>query len=194
MGLPPGTPRLQRLALWGIVALAILAYDFFLKVSPTMGLVRAGNLLLGTAMGAGLSLSGSGIPLKEALPWALPSFVYVTALTHVSTLEDEPGKRARLFRGLLFMIVGAFLPLALFEGKHPEAALPALLLGAWLCRRAIGARDKKGVMLMVRDGVAGIILLDSTLVTAAGFPAFGVGLALLLIPAFVSLTVMRRLA
>lgn len=48
------------------------------------------------------------------------------------------------------------------------ALIPALLLSGWLIYRATRARNRKAVALFVRDGVAGIILLDATLVMSAG--------------------------
>src|SRR5438128_2093841 len=37
----------ERLLVWGSALFCIVAYDVFLKVPPVMGLVRAGNFLLG---------------------------------------------------------------------------------------------------------------------------------------------------
>jgi 4-hydroxybenzoate polyprenyltransferase len=201
---PDGGPRGARLLIWGALVLSILAYDFFLKSSATMGLVRALDLLLGMSLAG--ALTGEGFDaVREAdgawtFPWrsagllCLPAFVYVTALTDVSALEDAPVRRDRLYRGLLLMVAGSFLPLVVLRGRHPEAALYSLVLSAWLCRRAVGARDPKGVMLLVRDGVGGIILLNAALLAAAGAGALSLGVAALVLPAALSVKVFKRLA
>lgn len=187
-----GAPLAGRLLIWGAAVFCIFAYDCFLKIPPMMGLVRALNLLLGgvSAMSEGPKDFGG----RELLRLALPSFVYVTSLTVISTLEDKPQARPRLFTGLLGMILGAFLPLILQENADARGGLLALLLAAWLCRRAMSARDRKGVMLLVRDGIGGIIVLNATtLVCTVGWtPALGI--LLLLIPAALSVTVFKRLA
>ncbi len=183
----------QRFLVWGGAVACIFAYDCFLKLPPVMGLVRALNFELGLL--AGLEPGYGGLPPGICVMLALPSFLYVTSLTIVSTLEDRLSARSRLFTGLLGMIGAAFAPL-LFAGTRSgpgEAWLP-LMLGAWLCYRAIGARDRKGVMRLVRDGIGGIIALNAiTLVCAVGWiPALG--LLLLLIPALIAVEIFKRLA
>ena len=48
-------------------------------------------------------------------------------------------------------------------------------------------------MLLVRDGVAGFILLDSSIVLATGALVPGVAIAALLIPAILCLSIFKRL-
>jgi 4-hydroxybenzoate polyprenyltransferase len=207
----------QRLAIWGMAVVAILAYDLFLKLPPVMGLVRACNLLLGVS--AIVPMGGEFPPA----PWvfalvALPTFLYVSALTYVSTLEDVGGDRAKVFLGGALMALGALLaaialPLwSAVDGRSAATGAPdlhgivnhawrnwhgivfATLLAGWILRRARAATDRKGIMLMVRDGVGGIIFLDAALVgSLAGLiPALCV--AALLIPAVISVAIFKKLA
>lgn len=203
---------LQRIAFWLLTVLAICAYNLFLKFPPVMGLVRAFNLLLGAA--------SAGDTLGMFITWALcllalPMFVYVTSLTYASTLEDVGPDRTRLAFAVAGMALGALLAAGLapvfnaVDGwsaasgagrmvksamKHWQGFVFATPLVAWLLRRAWAARDKKGIMLLIRDGVGGIILLD------AAFLASGYGLtpavyvAALVIPAAVSVAIFKRLA
>ena len=48
-------------------------------------------------------------------------------------------------------------------------------------------------MLMVRDGVAGFILLDATLLASMGRTAEAAAVSLLLLPAFGLMAIFRRL-
>jgi 4-hydroxybenzoate polyprenyltransferase len=205
------SPLPLRLAAWGAVVLCICAYNVFLKHPPVMGLVRASNLLLGVSSALGLGA------LRPALPHVfgmlLPTFTYVTALTFVSTLEDGAVNRRVLGAGAAFMVLGAILaafvrPLAEHvrfynsedwaviygPGAPPWIAAPfSAALAAWVLYRARNARDKKGVMLLVRDGVGGIIVLDAALL-ASYQPLHACFVAALVIPAIASVAVFKKLA
>jgi 4-hydroxybenzoate polyprenyltransferase len=207
----------QRLVLWGMVVAAIHVYNLFLKLSPVMGLVRACNLLLGVSA-CTLMGSESVVPLWVVSLIAFPTFLYVSALTYVSTLEDIGPDRTKLSFGTAFMALGALLAAVAVPvwsavdgrsaatGAHDlhgvvqhawrnwHGMVFATLLTAWIIRRAWAARDKKGIMLMVRDGVGGIIFLDAALVgSLAGLiPALCV--AALVIPAVVSVAIFKKLA
>ena len=143
-------------------------------------------------------------------------FVYVTGLTYVSTLEDREGHRARLWTGVAAMILGALLAAsvgvwnaALFSGLAtsynsgeglrwgvPPAALAvSLALVAGLIYRARGAKDRRGIMLVVRDGIGGIILLESSVVVSkTGDLWLGLALVSLIVPAVISVAIFKKLA
>ncbi len=180
--LVPGGSLLPRLAVWGAMFALIVVYDWAVKLPPVMGLIRALNFLLG-------AVAVEGIPgLKGLATLALlggTSFVYVTALTFVSTLEEGEFRKPRLYAGAGAMAVAAVVPTlwgSLSEGfwaTGPSWVVALVLAGAVLWR-AYMALDRSGVMLLVRDGVAGIILLDATyLLSRRSWEGFGV-LALLL--------------
>src|SRR5579864_2145574 len=149
-----------------------------------MGLVRAGNLLMGIAMA--LNAEAAGRTWPNVVGVLFPTFIYVTALTYVSTLEDGAPPRRLVAAGAAFMALGAGLsvlvapmaehlrfynsedPSIIFGSGGPRwAPVPfAAALAAWIGYRAWKAVDKKGIMLLVRDGVGGIILLDAALLAS----------------------------
>jgi 4-hydroxybenzoate polyprenyltransferase len=195
---------LARIFIWAGVLLSILAYDFFLKIPPVMGLVRAGNFLLGAfcadpyrapPMTMVTFAPFNYSPLFET---ALAPLVYGTALTFISTLEETQVKRRVVVLGALFMAVGALVPMGVRSAWYFHRALwglvPAGLLIGWTFCRASRATDRKGVMLLVRDGVAGFILLDATQLAATGMLPAAAGIAALLVPAALSVAVFKKLA
>jgi hypothetical protein len=90
----------------------------------------------------------------------------------------------------------------LYVGKGQDGlgvnVLPALAVAwglvGWIVRRAWKARDRKLLMLLVRDGVAGYILVDAALVLPVTDWRRGAVIGLLLIPAAASLALFKRLA
>ena len=210
------TPILQRVLLWGLVVASIVAYDKFIKLPPVMGLVRSFNLLLGVSAAVPLGYYVATIPWVFGV-MALPAFVYVSALTYVSTLEDSEVDRVKVAMGAAFMILGVLLAAAgarviadltefgpsgkgvlhgiASEVKDNWFGIPfGAILAAWIIRRAVAARDKKGIMLMIRDGVAGIIFLDAALLGSECGLVPALCVSALLIPAAVSVAIFKRLA
>jgi hypothetical protein len=213
------TSLVQRLSVWGATVFFIVAYNVFLKIPPVMGLVRAGNLMIG--LGSALEFSHAYSDRWHILLCIiLPTFIYVTSLTYVSTLEDGELHRGRLWTGAAFMVVGAglasfILPLTYYmefvDLRQPvylvrqvpftwQATLFAGSLGIWTIRRALQAREKKGIMLLVRDGVGGIIFLDAALL-ASLYPTYiqvaqiaPFVVAALVVPAILSVAIFKRLA
>jgi hypothetical protein len=161
----------------------IMLYDFAIKVPPVMGAIRFFNLLIGVAAAAP-AWTGATFAL------GLPSLVYGTSLTFVSTLEDGEGRKGLRWLGVAGMSAAALAPAAL--GRWP-ALIPAGLLVAWLLRRAAAPPDKRNVMLLVRDGVAGFILLDAALLASFGRFAEAGAVAALLVPAFALVALFKRL-
>ncbi len=197
-----GSPA--RIVVWAGVLISILTYDFFLKVPPVMGLVRAGNFLLGAfcadpsrelPMATVMRASFDYVPLFET---ALAPLVYGSALTFISTLEESQVRRRVVVLGVLFMALGALVPMGVRSAWYFHRALwglvPAGLLIGWTLCRASRATDRKGVMLLVRDGVAGFILLDATQLAASGMFIPAAGIAALLIPAALSVAGFKKLA
>lgn len=169
-------------AMFAAAFVCVMLYDFLLKFPPVMGAIRFFNLMMGTAAAG---LSGA---------WALgmPALIYGTSLTFVSTLEDGEGRKGLRWLGVSGM-AGAALVTAGMGWRHPLAFLPALLLAGWLFKRASAPPEKKNIMLMVRDGVAGFILLDATLLASLGRTSEAAAVSLLLLPAFGLMALFRRL-
>ncbi len=180
----PAESLVGRLACWGAMVAFILAYDFGPKIPPFMGAIRALNVILGAVAGAGLAARH----LPEVAASGIPLLVYVTGLTFVSTLEEGKIGRPVLFLWAGVMAVGAVLSVMMqsfFLGGWGTGPAWTLSLGllVWVGWRAWMAVDRKGVMLLVRDGVAGIIVIDATLLLSARlFPA-GFSVLLLVVPA-----------
>lgn len=185
------------LVAWLGIAAFILLYNFGPKRPPVMGAIRALNFLMGALVFEdfeGLAYFG--------LTWiALAPLVYVTALTAVSTMEEGETRRGRLFTGVAFMVLGAALPLfaMALEPKHyyllsylGHGAASFALLASWIVMRGVRARDRQGVMLLVRDGVAGILLLDATILLFAGLTLPGIAVTALLLPAALGVGWLRR--
>ncbi len=197
----PPAPTLRQVVVWTLTLAAIGLYDFGLgKYPPMMGLVRALNFSLGVAA------SGEW-KLWEMVLAALPEFIYVTALTYVSTLEDTALSRRRLGWGVSAMGLGLLTAAVLVPavrralgGEVPgllqelEAIVGAWLVIAWLGRRAWKAADRRGVMLLVRDGVACIILLNAIYLASVQLWIPALAVASLIVPAALSLAIFKRLA
>jgi 4-hydroxybenzoate polyprenyltransferase len=205
----PDTPILPRIGTWALTVLSIVAYNVFLKIPPVMGLVRAFNLLLGVVGGRIITFDMNGQPWQYGI-LAAPALVYVTALTYVSTLEDETPSKRKVYFGVAMMGLGALLAALAgpvvqivvhyetFSGtnvaKSAAALLFSIVLILALFRRAAKAIGEKSVSLMVRDGVGGIILLDSALLASCEDWISGVLIASLLVPAALSVAIFKRLA
>jgi 4-hydroxybenzoate polyprenyltransferase len=207
----------QVLFPWGLAVLSICAYDLgWAKVPPVMGLVRISNFMIGVSVATGIGYRAWVEAPLGYLPLALPTFVYITGLTYVSTLEDRETSRRRVWIGAGVMAFGALMASSvhpptenlyylpeigrmvrgtIVPGRSVPAMLVSLILSAWILRRALAARDRKGIMLMVRDGIAGIILLDTALLLCNRRELeVAAGIAGLLIPAAVSVAVFKKLA
>ncbi|HYE98791.1 MAG TPA: hypothetical protein VEJ18_07765 [Planctomycetota bacterium] len=186
-----GEPSPLRLLCWIGAVATILCYDFLYKVPPVMGAVRALNFLMGyfVAETSVQDVTAGYFPGPEL---AFAPFVYGTSLTYISTLEDGPVKPGRVWIGTAGMIAGLAVPCILPKQITPALG-PAGVLLLWILWRATRAVDKKGVMLMVRDGVAGFILLDASIVMSTGKVVEGTVLAALLIPAFGLMQIFKRL-
>ena len=172
------------LGIWCGIVIVILAYNFVFKAAPAMGIIRSLNVLLGAA--AGWS-EGEIDRLQIGLVLAIPAFTYVTALTFVSTLEEGKIRLPVIAVGATFMVLGAFAPglarLAVGLEVASEGWIVSAFLACWIVWRSMLARERRGVMMIVRDGVAGIIILDAAILCAAGFVDQGIVVAALIFPA-----------
>ena len=191
----PGEGLLWRLSVWTAIVLLILAYDLrALKIPPTMGAIRALNVLLGGAA----AWDGSE-PVRTALLLGVPALVYVSGVTFVSILEDRKIQLPLLAIGGVWIIAGAFTPeLIRWTLREPEfnhtAWIVSAALAGWIAYRTVTAKDRKGVMLIVRDGVMGVIVLDATILIAAGLIDQGIAVGFLVILTAFSVLLFKKLA
>ncbi len=192
-----GLMALPWLFAWGSIVAFILLYDFVVKVPPVMGLIRTVNFLLGAVIA--LPDQGLvGIAGASVVLFSIASFAYVSALTFISTLEDRQARKG-LVRGLA-VIMAAAVVAAFLVGKavSPPGSPACWIAGGplivWITARAWRANRRDRIMLLVRDGVAGIILLDASMVLSCGYIAPGLAVAALLVPAGLGVWGFKKLA
>jgi 4-hydroxybenzoate polyprenyltransferase len=193
----PGGSVYVRVVVWAVVAGAIVAYDYFLKFPPVMGVIRAFNFLLGVAASPGAKTLRDLGTFPELPHFAAMTFVYVTALTFVSTLEDKKFSKTGVIVGAAVMAIAAAWPALLafaISGDRSEARwLVLAILAGGLAYRAKKAEDRAGVMLLVRDGVGGIILLDAIYLLSSGSHDEGLAVATLVLPAAAAVALFKKL-
>jgi 4-hydroxybenzoate polyprenyltransferase len=199
-------PGFQRFWFWGWLVAGIVLYDLAIKRPIIMGMVRACNLGIGLAIATDrvVGLGKPRIPIEIIL---VPLF-YVTSLTFVSTLEEGVFRRWKVFAGAGGMILAAILSVVWIPylsirdrgaelGRALEAAAPAWwpagILILWIARRAGDAVNRKGILLLVRGGVAGILLIDSALLLSNRQTVTGVIVAAMIVPAALSVALFKRL-
>lgn len=194
--LAPGRGAAPRILVWAATAGAIVLYDFFLRASWVMGSIRALNFLMGAAA-ATADLKELAAP-RETLHFAALSFVYVTALTVISRQEE----RREVQPSTIYVAVAAmglaaawaaFLGPSISGASSPARWLVLLILAGGLAWRARGASDRAGVLVLVRDGVGGIILLDAIYLLSAGFHDEGLTVAALVLPAALGVWLFKKL-
>jgi len=199
----PGAPPV-RLGIWGAIVFFILVYDFFLKWPVLMGLIRAFNFLLGVSC-AGILRRGEGPSGNLALLFAGAVFLYVLMLTFVSLFEEVRDRRAPFVAGVaagtVLMAAAALAPSFAGAvggggaGVRPEALAAGGLLAAWTAFRGLQSlRRTDAVRLLVRDGVAGIIVLDASMLLSCGLLVPGLAVGALLVPAALGVWGFKKLA
>jgi 4-hydroxybenzoate polyprenyltransferase len=155
--------------------------------SVNMGACRFLNVVLG-ASGASPSLLEGG--LWSVLPAALLVMLYISAVTLLATGEVWGGNRriSTLVFGALLVTIGGVIWLGLTDHlAEPLSSYPFLALFAaatlWVVGRVVGAPTAPNIRTAIKTCVLSLILLDAAIAAGAGGLAFGVGVALLLIPA-----------
>jgi 4-hydroxybenzoate polyprenyltransferase len=197
----PGPPegRALRAAAWGQVVACIVVYDCVWKSPFMMGLVRSSNFGMGImAASAGEVLAGRHVELFRNCGGPMLLLAgYGTALTWASTLEDAERVEPRKVWTAGGFMSGALLfaaMLGISSVVQIAAGLSVAAPGiAWILSRVRKAGDKRTLMLLIRDGVAGFIVLDACLIVGRN-PSAGIGILSLLIPASLSLMIFKRRA
>jgi 4-hydroxybenzoate polyprenyltransferase len=179
-----GTPA----SIAGVLALAILVYDGFLKRTPLgplgMGVCRFLNVLLG--------LSGSGPELWTGLNIHLAAVigVYIVGVTWFARTEEGESNRRQLIAAAIIML--AALGLAITVPAHlPAGSAPVyfpyfvaafgFFIGSTIVI-AIRQPGPKEVQAAVKRCILGLVALDAVLATAF-VGAWGLLIVLLLLPA-----------
>jgi 4-hydroxybenzoate polyprenyltransferase len=184
----------------GILSLTILAYDAFLKNTPlgpvAMGACRFLNVLLG--MSGGEWTVGSGPLSFDIGSWHVAAGigVYIVGVTLFSRGEASESRRLALLAAMVAMVLGAallgmsalYVPLQFHSQAYGRQAYWILLAVLTLiilrrCSVAVAAPVPQKVQAAVKLSILSLIWFDAATTLVVAGPAYGVGIALLIIPA-----------
>lgn len=160
-----------------IIAVLTIIYDSKAKHSVVfgplfMGLCRGGNLLLGVSIVPGI--------LFDYWFLAFIPIVYIASITLISRGEVSGGRKIHgyISVGMLLSVISALFVFAIFPDYNLLAAIPFLLLFAWMVIPAYlnAAINPEALTIKnaVKRGVLSLIFLNSVL--AAGFSGIYLGL------------------
>jgi 4-hydroxybenzoate polyprenyltransferase len=175
-----------------VLAVCIVLYDARGKRieyvgSLNMGACRFLNVLLGASVVAPAAL---GYWLWLIVPVALLVFVYISAVTLLATGEVWGGNRT-ISTGVLaaiVVVIGGVVWLGWTERvAQPLASLPFLALFAiatlWVTGRVVGNPIAPNIRTAIKTCVLSLLLLDAAIAAGAGGLLYGVGVAVLILPA-----------
>jgi 4-hydroxybenzoate polyprenyltransferase len=186
-----------------VLALAVLAYDAWLKKTPLgplgMGLCRLLNVLLGMSAAGAVAADPSWLTYPVS-SWMIASGLglYITGVTWFARSEARDSSRPQLVLATLVIIAGIVL-LAQFQQWPPSGKAKELLRNAnlaWLlfavlalpmARRALMAisnPDPANVQAMVKHCILSLIMLDAAIALLSSGPVAGLLIAALLVPSF----------
>jgi 4-hydroxybenzoate polyprenyltransferase len=180
------------------IAAAVLLYDGWLKFTPFgplgMGLCRFLNVLLGMSAAASpLHAIVLGYGSAELLA-AAGIGVYIVGVTWFARSEASQS-RGRVLLAATAMMVMSIFPLGASLSGSPRLhmqethylLLLVLLMATVLRRCLVAVADPmpEKVQAAVKHSILSLIWLDAAIVAAAAGPAYGVAIALLLLPALV---------
>jgi 4-hydroxybenzoate polyprenyltransferase len=186
----------------GILSLTILAYDALLKNTPlgpvAMGACRFLNVLLG--MSGGEWTAGSG-PLSFGIgSWYVATGIgiYIAGVTLFSRGEASHSRRPALIAAVVAMALGVallgisalYVPLH-FHNQTYGCQVYWILLGLLMfsvlrrCGVAVADPVPQKVQAAVKLSIVSLIWLDAATTLVVAGPAYGVGIALLIVPALV---------
>lgn len=159
--------------------------------SMNMGACRFLNVVLGAS---GSVAYGASTPVESWLWFALPVativFIYISAVTLLATGEVWGGNHT--ISGLVFVallvVIGGVLWLGLSDRLvEPIWSYPFLTVFAaatlTVVGRVVGSPTAPNIRTAIKTCVLSLILLDAAIVAGVGGLAFGVGIAILLVPA-----------
>ena len=180
------------------IAAAILLYDGWLKFTPAgplgMGLCRFLNVLLGmsTALASPQAIFAGYGPAELLVAAGIG--VYIVGVTWFARSEASQS-RGRVLLAATAVMVASIFPLGASLSGSPRLhmqeshyLLLLVLLMATVLRRCIAAVTDpvpEKVQAAVKHSILSLIWLDAAIVAAAAGPAYGVAIAVLLLPALV---------
>lgn len=166
--------------LGGLLVLVVFAYDFALK---RLGIL--GAFAMGAARGLNFLVGFATVESGKGHPYALVLFCYVTAVTCISLLEDDPKRgcfaACSVAAAVAAGCVGYF---AVLSKGWLGVGLSAAVIFAWLSQAVVRFRsfDRAAAMRGVFYGLILIVPLDAAIVAADPSKAGSALLLLLLLP------------
>ena len=183
-----------------LLAALVILYNTWLKRTPLgplgMGACRFVNVLLGMSLAAE---HAAGWPLGYGPAELLAAGgigVYIVGVTWFARNEVEESASLTLMAAIGVMIAGAallagsawYLPLLRFRVQKPEifALLVALMIATVLRRAFVAAADPtpRNVQMAVKHSILSLIWLDAVTIAAVAPLEYSIGVALLLVPAY----------
>jgi len=180
---------MRALSIAIVLALAILAYDGWLKRTPVgpvgMGACRFLNVLLGTSL-----IGSEAMPTTHRVHLALVVGLYIVGVTWFARNEAGRSSTAHLWAATGVMLAALLLALALAT-RRPDGTVwigfPyvltafGFLIGVPVAR-AISSPEPKHVQAAIKTCVLGLVVFDAVMATVYVGP-WGLLIALLLPPA-----------
>lgn len=155
--------------------------------SVNMGACRLLNVLLGAS---GVAVATVEPWLWLAVPVALLVFLYISAVTLLATGEVWGGNRtiSALVFGAIVAVIGGVLWLGATDRlAMPLLALPFLAIFAaatlTAAGRVVGAPTAPNIRRAIKVCILSLLLLDAAIAAGAGGLGYGLGVALLIVPA-----------
>jgi 4-hydroxybenzoate polyprenyltransferase and related prenyltransferases len=182
-----------------LLAALIVLYNTWLKRTPLGPLAMGGCRFLNVLLGMSLATEAAANWPLGYVPAELLAAggigVYIVGITWFARNEAEESDMLPLIGAIGVMVGGAallaasawFMPL-LFRVQKPEifALLLALMMATVLRRAFVAAADPtpRNVQLAVKHGILSLIWLDAVVVAAVAPLEYSIGVALLLVPAY----------
>jgi 4-hydroxybenzoate polyprenyltransferase len=183
-----------------VLALAVIAYDAWLKNTPLgplgMGLCRLLNVLLGMSV-AGIAVSPDEAFLTyHASSWLIAGGLglYITGVTWFARSEATESSRPQLILATLVIVSGVAILALLPLWPHPEkkllgndnlAYLLFAVLSLPMLRRALVAishPEPANVQAMIKHCILSLIVLNAAITMLTSGPVPGLLIAALLLP------------
>jgi 4-hydroxybenzoate polyprenyltransferase len=182
-----------------LLAALVILYDTWLKRTPLgplgMGACRFVNVLLGMSLAVEHT---AGWPLGYGPAELLAAGgigVYIAGVTWFARNEAEESAAVQLIAAIGVMIAGgvllassAFFMQRLVNIRSPEifALLVALMLATVLRRAFVATADPtpQNVQMAVKHSILSLIWLDAVVIAAVAPLEYSIGVALLLVPAY----------
>ena len=181
----------QSLVVGVLLGGCIVLYDAKGKRIEYVGSLNMGTCrFLNVALGASGAALATQTWLPVTLPVALLVLLYISAVTLLATGEVWGGNRtiSSLVFAAIVVVIGGVVWLGLTDRLiQPLFTLPFLAVFAaatlWVVGRVVRDPTAPNIRTAIKTCVLSLILLDAAIAAGAGGLIFGIGIAVLLLPA-----------